>query len=739
MINQSFYNMFDSNIDFEKFLKRHNLSWNGRPMSWDDCAFLGNGMMGTAVQSNEHKSKRNVYRFVMGRVDVTAKRQENYSARIPIGEFEIEFNDWIYGGSTMEIELWNAELSADVITVSGTGKVNAFIHSLEDVMVVEVETDDIEEAQFKWYPFDEVAPVLKNNDGINFDQYIPQIEIINTELNGIPVNYQIYNNSNDGCTVAFLSVDLGKKKKRYYCTIQNGHNEEVRKAAVDLLQKASAIPIEEYRQSHRDWWHKYYQKSFVSFTDTRLEGFYWIQLYKLASATRSKYPIMDNQGPWTSHTPWPGTWFNMNVQLAYAPVYTSNHLEIGESLCNTLDFNIENLIDNVPEEFRHNSAGIGRAMSHDLVSKVKEEVGNLPWACHNYYRQYRYCMDDTMLREKLYPLLRRSINYYFNIMYQGADGKLHIPPTISPEYGSFKKLTVNDCNYDLFLIRWGIQTLIQICDRLNIVDEQKGYWLYVLENLVEYPIDETGFLIGEGVRMEHGHRHYSHLLGVYPLHIIDCDDAKMKRLVQKSLSHWIGLEGDLRGFTFAGAASIAATMGMGNEALNYIKAGLDLFQPNTFYREAGPVIESPLGIAESINDVLLQSWGNEIRVFPAVPNEWTDIAFHDLRAEGAFLVSASRKSGKTEFIRVKSLAGEELRIRCDLIGELNLLYSDNMQEKIVTENGQVEINLSKNAEVIIWKDEIEKAQIRPITPIKTLCNYFGQSKPWRKYGIPFTS
>ena len=76
-------------------------------------------------------------------------------------------------------------------------------------------------------------------------------------------------------------------------------------------------------------------------------------------------------------------------------------------------------------------------------------MGNLPWAMHNAYMQYRYTMDEDMLREKIYPLLKRSINFYFHVMVEGEDGKIHLPVTNSPEYGNTK-----DCNYDLALLRW---------------------------------------------------------------------------------------------------------------------------------------------------------------------------------------------------------------------------------------------------------------------------------------------
>ena len=59
-----------------------------------------------------------------------------------------------------------------------------------------------------------------------------------------------------------------------------------------------------------------------------------------------------------------------------------------------------------------------------------------------------------------------------------------------------------------------------------------------------------------------------------------------------------------------------------------------------------------------------------IRIFPAVPTAWQDVEFHDLRAEGAFLVSAKRSGGRTQWVRIRSLAGEPCRVRPGIAGEI---------------------------------------------------------------------
>ena len=138
---------------------------------------------------------------------------------------------------------------------------------------------------------------------------------------------------------------------------------------------------------------------------------------------------------------------------------------------------------------------------------------------HNYYLQYRFTMDESMMRDRMFPLLKGSINYYLHLLKMGPDGYLHITDGYSPEYPG--QPTPNpDCNIDLALLRWGCETLVATCDRFKIDDPLIPKWKETLAKLVPYPTDENGLMVSASVPFAVSHRHYSHLLMVYPLHII---------------------------------------------------------------------------------------------------------------------------------------------------------------------------------------------------------------------------
>merc|ERR1711988_1442174 len=122
---------------------------------------------------------------------------------------------------------------------------------------------------------------------------------------------------------------------------------------------------------------------------------------------------------------------------------------------------------------------------------------------------YRYSMNKTLLAEQLYPLLRQSTNFYSGWLQEGADGRLHMPLSVSPEFGS-----TNDTCWDLSLLRWSLKTLINIATNLLPDEAVSGHmlpiWKKTLERLAPYPVDPVeGLMVGEQMPLSHGHRHWS--------------------------------------------------------------------------------------------------------------------------------------------------------------------------------------------------------------------------------------
>lgn len=716
-------------VDYEKFLARHDLVWTRAPTIWDDAPFLGNGMLGTMIYQTGPQSLR----LDVGRADYYGHR-DGFSwitrSRMPIGYFTLETGAPITAFQG-RLDLWNAEFTGLVTTAQGTVKLRALVRSERMVMIFDLETSGSERScRFVWHPEDAVPPARahalrelakdpKSKDpwikrwSVPYDSNPPFQAATN---HGVSLCHQPLLEGG-GTTTAWQEVAGADGHRTLYVSVAHAYPKDTTQAeAVKAVRAAAAATPGKLIKTHREWWHAYYPASFVSLPDAYWEGFYWIQIYKMASATRADRAMIDTLGPWYQQTDWPMAWFNLNVQLTYWCVADANRLDLGESLIGRFDRYRKNLIDNMPEEFGKDCAGFYTTVPQDLYSPWEmQSLGDLPWAMHDYWMMVRRSMDEQRIRKQFFPLLKLSINTYLKVLEKGADGRLHIPPSFSPEIGY-----VPDANYNLALLRWGCGTLIDLCQRLRIDDPLLPKWKETLEKLVDYPTDATGFMVGGNFPLTFGHRHYSHLLMIYPLYLVNVEQPGGRALIERSLQHWIGYEAGKCMYTWAGAASISAALTNGNLALEYLnRIRVDpRLTSTTMQNEGGnPVMESPLATAQCIHDMLIQSWNSTIRVFPAMPDAWQDACFSDLRAEGAFLVSAARKDGRTQWIRIKSLAGQPCRIRTDM-PEPTLKNASRRVLKRV-EPGLYELNLKKGDEAVLVSAPAESAAIG-VAPVGSL-------------------
>jgi len=715
-----------TSVDWENFLNRHDLLWTQMPKEWNEAPFLGNGMMGAMVMQADDQTVR----WEVGRGDVqdhrpAAKRFGYDTSRLPIGNFELKTVGKITGG-TMRLDLWNAEATGTIQTDRGSIQWQTIVHADHMAIIVQLEPSEGEkDCRWKWKALPAVSPRQTFGRPMRGEYKLnPPATLAKDGAFDLCIQPLLCG----GETVTAWHEARGNKKSVLAVTVAHSFPETTaRKDAVAALKKVTAVPMPDLMKSHRDWWHAYYPESFVSFSDMYWESFYWIQMYKLASTTRADGMLIDNQGPWLQATPWAGAWWNLNVQLSYWPTYASNRHHLSKSLECTLYDNVDTLINNVPNKYRSDSAGMPRATGQYCKGPVdapngknKPEIGLLLWACHNSWLHYRHTMDDEALRNQLFPLLRRAVNYHLHFVEKGEDGKLHLPPTFSPEYGK----SGPDCNFDLALFRWGCGALIEASERLKLDDPLLPRWKEVVADLADYPVDEGGYMIARGAPFDKGHRHYSHLLMLYPLYLETTEKDGAEELMLTSVRHWQS-KGARQGYSLTGASSISSAFGRGEDSLEYLNGLIKFLQPNTLYKESGPVIETPLSGAQSIHDMLIQSWGGKIRVFPSVPDAWGDIAVHDLSTEGAFLISAKRTAGKTGFIRIKSRAGEPCVIIPGLEGKVQVAGSRIFKLKEI-KPGVYSLDLKKGEEAVLWSgDKMPNLTLAPVAAEQDKCNPFG--------------
>ncbi|MBT7842059.1 MAG: hypothetical protein HN742_09310, partial [Lentisphaerae bacterium] len=654
-------------VDWGTYLARHDLVWDRLPHRWENGVFLGNGLLGTLMHVD---LQLNRVRWWICRSDVgrIREREELIGVvnRRVIGSMDLvavgEFGD---PGGDARLGLWDAGAAGSVKTQRGNIGWCCFVPEKPNVVILELDwTSRWPESGYHVDPtFQE--PGERSCSGDIRLYTVPDVD----DVHG------------GGYTVVWRDTDLGDGKRLVVFSV--GSSPSCRKMwkadddgrsatdeALEALQAVDAGGLAAIRQSHQARWHDHYRRSFVSFANTELESHYWIQLYKHRSAARPEGPMIDNHGPWTTESRYGFSTWDMNVQAINRLHLPSNHAELGQPLMRFMDVNFthERMLHGPSGELRAGVTHSAFLYLEDLQKETKETPAGTAscdsackflWACHNLWLQYRFTMDQALL-VPLGDRLEGGINTFVAYCVPGDDGKLHVDDGYSWEACR----GVPDPTCYIAVVEWAIQCRMKI-DRL-LGRDLDARWPELLDRLPPYPQGPEGYYLA----VDHPpmpHRHWSHLMQIWPFHTVNWEQPQNREMIQKSVDHWVDLSAGPKaelpcaGFAVAAAIQLYAHMGQAEPIPELAEIYLHEWSKrgamcwaSTLYREMGPVIESPLLFADALLATMLQSWNGVIRVFPAWPDAWGDVVFHGLRAEGGFSVSAAREDGRVAWVAITS-------------------------------------------------------------------------------------
>lgn len=443
--------------------------------------------------------------------------------------------------------------------------------------------------------------------------------------------------------------------------------------------------------SHQVWWKDFWSRSKVRLPDPVLEKQWYLETYKFGAASRRGSPPMTLQAVWTADDgglpPWKGDFHNdLNTQLSYWPCYSGNRLEEGLAFLDWLwaikprceaytrrYFEVDGL--NVPGVAALDGAPMGGWIQYSLGPTVSA------WLAHHYWLHWRYSAERAFLEERAYPYVKAVAVFLDGIAARRPDGMRKLPLSSSPEINDnrveawFPETT----NFDLALVRWLYGAAAVMADELGLADEA-ARWRTVLGEWPELALaeDDGRLLVAPGYPLTASHRHFSHLLAIHPLGLVDPSSGEAdRRTVLAALAELDRLGPDgWCGYSYAWLGNLAARAGEGEKAAQALRTFAECFcLPNSFHANGDQTksgkskftyrpftLEGNMAFAAGVQEMLLQSHTGIVRVFPAVPDAWKDVSFDSLRAEGAFLVSATRKAGRTVEVKVVSEKGGRLRL-----------------------------------------------------------------------------
>ena len=139
--------------------------------------------------------------------------------------------------------------------------------------------------------------------------------------------------------------------------------------------------------------------------------------------------------------------------------------------------------------------------------------------------------------------------------------------------------------------------------------------------------------------------------------------------------------------------------------------------PNKLFRHHGGGIEHLTTVPATINEMLMQSYEGVIRLFPCWKKS-EDASFRNLRADGAFLVSAALENERVSSLEIKSLKGRKCTVECEGIKTV-INKADKKEISYEKKGNTVSFETQQGAEyVLILKNgAVRRCARKDTTPV----------------------
>ena len=468
-------------------------------------------------------------------------------------------------------------------------------------------------------------------------------------------------------------------------------NKKINAAASIVSQNALKHNYADAFNLHKAWWGNFWSKSAIHIPDTLLEKQWYMEQYKFGSASRPGAPPISLQAVWTADNgrlpPWKGDFHHdLNTQLSYWPSYSGNHLDLGMPYLDHLDANKANYERYTKMYFGKPGLAVpgvttldGTEMGGWIQYSLSPTVSS--WLGQHYYLQWRYSMDKTFLRNRAYPWIKVTAMFLENTTVMDEKGHRKLPISSSPEIND-NDLTAwfhQNTNYDLSLMKFTFKAATELAAELGLKDEA-AHWRKISTEFGDFAITPAGELMfSPTMTYNQSHRHFSHMMSIYPLGLIKWEDGLRSQSIIKNSIHLLDSIGPAYwcGYSYSWLASMKARAKDGEGAAK----ALDIFAKafcsvNSFHLNGDQTksgyskftyrpftLEGNFAFASGLQEMLLQSYAGFIEIMPAVPVEWKDIAFEKLRAEGAFLVSVKKTGGQVEEVKIVSEKGGNTKLK----------------------------------------------------------------------------
>ena len=291
-------------------------------------------------------------------------------------------------------------------------------------------------------------------------------------------------------------------------------------------------------------------------------------------------------------------------------------------------------------------------------------IGAAPWIARHLWDHYRYSGDTEYLKNEAYEFFTAVAEFYEDYLQKDESGVYQILPSQSPEnaipeIGCFPVLIDQSSAMDVQLCYDALTYAIRSAEILGVDPDKAARWKELRDHLPSFAIGSDGRLMEwqkEYTEREPGHRHLSHLYGLYPSDLFTPDTRPEQyeagiRSLQYRLSHG----GGHTGWSRAWVSCLAARLGNGEEFYQHYTALirdfatvslLDLHPPRIFQ------IDGNLGAVAAGIEAVVSCYDDTAHLLRGIPAEWGTGHLNGVKIPGGHTLSISWMNGRLAHLSV---------------------------------------------------------------------------------------
>ncbi|MCU4155620.1 glycoside hydrolase family 95 protein [Carboxylicivirga sp. A043] len=389
---------------------------------------------------------------------------------------------------------------------------------------------------------------------------------------------------------------------------------------------------------------------------------------------------------------WSGTWtppwcsdftHDGNVQVAISNLLNGNMPEL---MMAYFDYH-ERMMDDYRTNAKqfYGARGIhvpSHTSSHGLNNHYDETWcmeywnGGAGWAASYFYDYYLYTQDKAFLKERAFLFMTEALLFWEDFLTMGEDGKYIVVPSYSPENNPLEHRWQNCINatMDVMIIKELTRNWISAAKVLGISNKEIKAKQLFLSQLPDYQISEDGVLrewLWDGLTDNQGHRHASHLYGVYEVPDKEILESKeLQEAVKLTINERMKIrklqQGGEMAFGMCHLGFAAVNMqdeATASEILEYLSK---YYWTNSMATTHNPGnlfnMDISGGIPSLVTRMIVNSRPGYVNVFPTLPADWEKGEINGVLARGNITFESIKWDVNSAHLKLVSALSQKVQI-----------------------------------------------------------------------------